>query len=79
MRTPIPLTKLVDQLLGQYPEPGDLTGEDGLLSHLTKRLVERTMSDELDDHVGYEKGARLGSGGCNSPHWHDPEATAEPR
>lgn len=58
--------ELVDQLLGEYQEPGDLTGEGGLLAQLTKRLVERAMSAELDDHLGYEKGAPLGSGGGNS-------------
>lgn len=33
-----------------------ITGPDGLLKHLTKRVVERAMSAELSDHLGYELG-----------------------
>ena len=57
---------LVDELLGSYERPEDLTGEGGLLAQLTKRLVERVMSAELDHHLGYEKGDPLGAGTGNS-------------
>lgn len=58
--------ELVDELLGVYQRPDDLTGQGGLLAQLTKRLVERAMSAELDQHLGYEKGAPLASGSGNT-------------
>jgi putative transposase len=32
-----------------------LTGEGGLLSQLTKRVVESALDGELDAHLGYGK------------------------
>jgi putative transposase len=58
--------ELVDELLGSYERPEDLTGQGGLLAQLTKRLVERVMHAELDDHLGYEKGAPAGLGEGNT-------------
>ena len=48
--------ELIDQLLAGYQGPEQITGPDGLLKQLTKRLVERAMSAELDGHLGYELG-----------------------
>jgi hypothetical protein len=48
--------ELVDELLAGARTPEELTGPDGLLAQLTKRLVERAMSAELDDHLGYPRG-----------------------
>lgn len=47
--------ELLDELLKNYKNPEDLIGEKGILRELTKRLVERAMSAELDNHLGYEK------------------------
>jgi len=47
--------KLIDELMKEYQKPEDLIGENGLLKQLTKRLLERAMSAELTEHVGYEK------------------------
>jgi putative transposase len=48
---------LLDQLLaGQPLTAAGITGPDGLLKQLTKRLVERAMGAELSDHLGYEEG-----------------------
>ena len=47
--------KLIDELLKGYQKPEDLIGENGLLKQLTKQLLERAMSAELSEHVGYEK------------------------
>src|SRR5262245_29608223 len=47
--------KLIDELLKEYRKPEDLIGENGLLKQLTKQLLERAMSAELTEHVGYEK------------------------
>jgi putative transposase len=49
--------ELLDELLKNYKNPEDLIGEKGILRELTKRLLERAMSVELDTHLGYEKNA----------------------
>ena len=49
--------ELVDELLAGARTPEELTGPGGLLAQLTKRLVERAMSAELDDHLGYPRGS----------------------
>ena len=43
-----------------------LAGEDGLLAHLTKRVVESALEGELDDHLGYGKHDPAGRGSGNS-------------
>src|SRR5258708_7017476 len=47
--------ELIDNLLKDYKKPEDLIGENGLLKQLTKQLLERAMTAELTEHVGYEK------------------------
>lgn len=47
--------ELLDALLKNYKKPEDLIGENGILKELTKRLVERAMSAELTNHLGYDK------------------------
>ena len=46
--------ELVDELLAGARTEGEIVGPGGLLSQLTKRLVERAMEVELTDHLGYE-------------------------
>src|SRR6516225_5488521 len=58
--------ELLDQLLGNYQKPGDLTGEDGLFKQLKKALIERALGAELTNHLGYEKGDPAGRGSGNS-------------
>jgi putative transposase len=48
--------ELVDELLAGARTPEEITGPDGLLQRLTKRLIERAMAVELTDHLGYEHG-----------------------
>jgi putative transposase len=48
--------ELIDELLAGARTPEEITGPDGLLSRLTKRLVERAMDAELTEHLGYERG-----------------------
>src|ERR1700682_944927 len=43
-----------------------LTGEGGLLSALTKVVVESALEGELDDHLGYGKQDPAGREGGNS-------------
>ena len=42
-----------------------ITGPDGLLKYLTKRVVERAMSAELSDHLGYGLGEEPAPGQPN--------------
>ncbi|HQV47580.1 MAG TPA: IS256 family transposase, partial [Nitrospira sp.] len=47
--------ELLDSLLADYRKPEDLIGENGLLKHLTKLLVERALEAEMADHLGHGK------------------------
>jgi putative transposase len=53
MRRKLP-DELVDELLAGARTEEEVVGPGGLLSQLTKRLVERAMEVELTDHLGYE-------------------------
>jgi transposase-like protein len=46
--------ELIDQLLGEYEGPEQLTGPDGLINQLRRRLIERAAGAELSAHLGYE-------------------------
>ncbi len=45
---------VLDELLACTRGEQDIVGPGGLLSQLTKRLVERAMEVELTDHLGYD-------------------------
>ena len=57
--------ELIDQLLGEYQGPEQLTGPDGLISQLRKRLIERAAGVELGQHLGYPAGAEPPQGQPN--------------
>jgi len=57
---------LIDELLEDCHDPRDILGKNGLLKQLTKRLVERTLEDELTNHLGYEPHALAGHGTGNN-------------
>ena len=46
--------ELVDELLAGARTEEEIVGPGGLLADLTRRLVERALSAELTDHLGYE-------------------------
>jgi putative transposase len=46
--------ELIDELLAGARTEEEIAGPGGLLSQLTKRLVERAMEVELTDHLGFE-------------------------
>jgi putative transposase len=46
--------ELVDELLAGARSEKEVVGPGGLLSQLTKRLVERALEVELTDHLGYK-------------------------
>ena len=47
--------ELIDELLEDYRSPEDLMGEGGIFKQLTKALIERCLSAELDHHLIEEK------------------------
>ena len=40
--------EIVDQLLAGYEDAGDLTGPEGLINRLRKRLIERAAGAEVE-------------------------------
>jgi putative transposase len=46
--------ELIDELLASARTEEELVGPGGLLADLTRRLVERALSAELTEHLGYE-------------------------
>ena len=47
--------ELIDELLKEYRNPEDLMGEGGIFKQLTKALIERCLSAELDTHLAEER------------------------
>ena len=59
--------ELADELLGKAQEQGvELLGPDGLLSQVTKAVLERALAEEMTGHLGYEKHDPAGRGSGNS-------------
>jgi len=59
--------QLADQLLGKAQAEGvELLGPDGLLSQVTKAVLERALAEEMTSHLGYEKHDPAGRGSGNS-------------
>lgn len=66
--------ELVERLVAEA-DAGDLEflGPGGLLSDLTRRVIERAMDVELTDHLGYERGDSAGRGSGNSRNGSSPK------
>jgi putative transposase len=59
--------ELADHLLGKAQAEGvELLGPDGLLSQVTKAVLERALAEEMTGHLGYEKHDPAGRGSGNS-------------
>ena len=59
--------ELADQLLDKAQAEGaDLLGPDGLLSQVTRAVLERALAEEMTGHLGYEKHDPAGRGSGNS-------------
>jgi transposase-like protein len=56
--------ELIDELIAT--SGGSLIGPDGLVKELTKALVERMLSGEMNHHLGYEKHEVSGRNSGNS-------------
>ncbi|MBN2771152.1 MAG: IS256 family transposase [Spirochaetes bacterium] len=52
------IEKLLDEIDFSSLTPEQITGKDGLLKQLTKRMLEKAMNAEMDIHLGYEKHQR---------------------
>lgn len=52
------LDKLLDDIDFKNLSANEITGPDGLLKELSKRMLERAMNAEMDDHLGYERHQR---------------------
>jgi transposase-like protein len=58
--------ELIDELLKDYDGPESFWGESGIFADLKKRIVERTLDVEMDDHLGYSKHDPKGNNSGNS-------------
>ena len=58
--------EVLKELLEGYKKPEDLLGPEGLLKKLTAALVEKALSAEMAEHLGYEKHEAVGRGSGNS-------------
>ena len=57
------LSALADQLVAAARTQGvELTGPGGLLTGLTKQVLETALDVELGEHLGHDRGERSGSG-----------------
>jgi len=66
-RRPLVDDELADQLLGKAQAEGaELLGPDGLLSQVTKAVLERALVEEMTGHLGYDKHDPAGRGSGNS-------------
>ena len=67
MAAQIDQQKLAEELVAQAREEGvQLVGPGGLLTGLTKSVVETALEEELSDHLGYDKHDPAGRNGGNS-------------
>lgn len=65
--TPLVSDELLNELMARVDAEGaELLGPEGLLSQVTKAVLERALDEELTDHLGYEKYDPAGRGSGNS-------------
>jgi putative transposase len=57
---------LIDELIKDYDGPDSFWSETGLFADLKKRIVERTLDAEMDNHLGYTKHDPKGNNSGNS-------------
>jgi len=66
--------QLLDQLLANYQSPEDLFGDHGILKQLTKKLAERALEAEMEQHLGYAKHDAKGKNTGNSRNGKTPKS-----
>ena len=62
----IPEDRLLDELIAGCDKTSELFEVDGLFDRLKKRLIERVMSAEMENHLGYKKYDNAGKNSGNS-------------
>lgn len=63
----VDLSALAEQLVASAHAQGiELTGPDGLLTGLTRQVLQSALEAELSDHLGYDRYAPAGRGSGNS-------------
>jgi transposase-like protein len=66
-RPPLVDAQLADELLARAQRDGtELLGPDGLLSQVTKAVLERALAEEMTEHLRYDKHDPAGRGSGNS-------------
>jgi putative transposase len=68
--------ELIDELLAGARTEEEIVGPGGLLADLTRRLVERAMSAELTEHLGYERHQEPPGGAGNTRNGGTPKTLA---
>jgi putative transposase len=68
--------RLADELLAGARTEEEVVGPGGVLAQLTKRLVERAMSAELTEHLGYEPHQEPPGGAGNTRNGSTPKTLA---
>jgi hypothetical protein len=58
--------EVLDALLAGAQTAEEIAGPDGVLAHLTRRLLNRALDAELTAHLGYEAGQAPPGGAGNS-------------
>lgn len=61
---------LIDELLDKIDDPKNIMAKGGLLTQLTKKILERSLCQEMTDHLGYEKHSKKGYHSGNSRNGH---------
>jgi transposase-like protein len=74
--------KLVDEVVERLMDRADasgaaLLGEGGLLTEVTRAVLERALDVEMTDHLGYEKHDPAGRGIVQQPQRHIAEDGAD--
>jgi putative transposase len=68
--------ELIDELLAGARTEEEIVGPGGVLADLTRRLVERAMSAELTEHLGYERHQEPPGGTGNTRNGSTPKTLA---
>jgi putative transposase len=68
--------EVIDELLAGARTEQEMVGPGGLLADLTRRLVERAMSAELTEHLGYERHHEPPGGAGNTRNGSTPKTRA---
>ena len=69
-KTPDIQGELIEQLIRESGGPQALFDKGGLLDQLKKRLIEKALEGELDDHLGYPKHLPIEARSGNSRNGH---------